>query len=117
MYYYIKAWLGYMDITFSDILLFLLLGILIAFGIYIMIKKDLLYGLAQIILTSFSPLMVCLFIANNRNPTGPYAIKMWLKSFESFDTTDIRVVFVIMIFVVALWIFVTVKNVSLLKKK
>lgn len=117
MYYYVKAWLGYLDITFSDMLLFLVLGMLIAFGIYIMIKKNVMHGFAQIILTLFSPLLVCSFIANNRDPSGSQQIKMWLKMFESNYGINTALIVIMMIIMIPLWIFVTIKNVTLLKKK
>ena len=117
MFYYLRAWIGYLDISFLDVLLFLVLGLLFVFGIYILVKKNVAHGLAQILLTLFSPEIICTFIANKRDPSGYSQTKMWLEMFESNYDINITVVAMIMMITILMWIVVTVKNISLLKKQ
>lgn len=116
-YYYLKAWCSYMDITVSDVLLFLILGMMLALGVYIFIKKNIVNGLLQIILTLFAPYMVCMFLVSNKL-YWEMEMKTWVRLMSSgfICHEGVSVVALMLLILVPALIVITVKNLVSLKK-
>ena len=115
MFYYLKAWFGYYDITLSDVVILSFFVAFIGFGIYTMMKKDVILGFMQIILSLFTPMVTLSFIASNREiwdtPT-----KMWMRMMDTNLTSDLSGVAFMSLVLVPAFIIVTMKNISLLKR-
>ena len=120
-YYYIKAWIGYLDITIGDVFLFLAFCLLIALGVYVFLKKNLFLGFLQVMLTLFTPCVVGGFFMSWK-PFWDVEKKMWMKLFFSNHVqSDIPnavisiLALLVLIFVPAL-IIISLINMTLLKK-
>ncbi len=116
-YYYIKAWIGYLDITFSDMILFAVFISLIVLGIYVFIKKNIFLGLLQVMLTMFTPLVIGGFFVSYK-PFWGMETKMWVKFLvnSNVNNSAARELGLLIFIVVPAFVIVTIKNLTLLMK-
>lgn len=109
-------WLKFWEITYTDIMLFIVLLLLMLLGFYIAIKKDIILGGLQIFFTFFTPYMVLRFY-NEFKPYWEIPKKRWIMTFSSNFTGDISFLGLLLLVFVPLFICVTVKSIHLICDK
>ena len=115
LYYYIRAWINYLDITFLDVVVATMLVSLIVLGMYVFSNKNSYFGLAQVMLTLSTPCLMCAFYMSNKL-YWEMPQKMWMKLIFGNDIYDDRILGILVLIFVPALIVVTVKNLTMLKK-
>ena len=115
LYYYIRAWLSYLDITFLDVVVVTMLVLLIVLGMHVFSKKNSYFGLAEVMLALSTPCVMCAFFMSNKL-YWDMPQKMWMKLIFGNDIYDVRILGLLLLIFVPAFIVVTVKNLTLLQK-
>lgn len=109
-------WFEFWGITYTDIILFVCLFSLILLGLYITIKKDIIFGIFQLFMTFFTPYLILRFY-NEFKPYWQISKKRWVMTFASDFVGDTSFLGLLLLIFVPLFIYVTVKSLHLICNK
>lgn len=102
-----------MGISYMDIILFIGLFLLMLIGLYIAIKRDIVLGGLQILVTFLTPYLILVFFNANK-PYWEIEKKRWVMAFASNYVGDTSFLGLMLLIIVPLFIYVTTKSLHLI---